>query len=104
MYPTIHIAIIADKINRDTQKTLLEVKSDTKAIAQVALPELEKYGDSMRKFILAKESSSDDTEPSVMESIENILTTFKSDIRQINFENGDLDTIKNQLDELTKKQ
>jgi hypothetical protein len=42
----------ADRVNNLTRDLLTEIKSDAKTVAQVALPELRAYGDSMRRFVL----------------------------------------------------
>ena len=42
----------ADRVNEKTTDLLVEIKSDAKAISQVAMPELKAYGDSMRRFVL----------------------------------------------------
>lgn len=39
-----------DLVNKETQKLLLDVKTDAGIISQIAMPELKAYGDTMRSF------------------------------------------------------
>lgn len=45
----------ADRINRETQSLLTEIKSDAKSIANYAIPELREYGKYMREYAFKKE-------------------------------------------------
>ena len=38
----------ADKVNQDTTKLLIDIRSDAKAITEVVMPELRAYGETMR--------------------------------------------------------
>jgi len=49
----------ADKTNRETQQLLSEIRSDAKSIAQHVMPELQKYGESFRKFVFSKDDERD---------------------------------------------
>lgn len=41
----------ANKTNEDTRDLLIEIRTDAKAVAAVAMPELERYGDMSRQVI-----------------------------------------------------
>ena len=38
----------AEKVNQDTTKLLIDIRSDAKAITEVVMPELRAYGETMR--------------------------------------------------------
>ncbi|SDG41469.1 hypothetical protein SAMN05216571_112101 [Onishia taeanensis] len=54
---TLHIKRETDRVSERTIDVLTEVKSDAKSVAQVAMPELRAYGDSMRRFILSSNNA-----------------------------------------------
>jgi len=41
----------ADAIYRETQNLLIEIKTDSKTISQIAMPELRAYGESIRNYV-----------------------------------------------------
>lgn len=44
----------SDRVNQKTQDVLIEIKTDAKAISQYAMPELQRYGDSMRSLVIQR--------------------------------------------------
>jgi uncharacterized phage-associated protein len=51
IYISFHQKKEADKINEKTVNLLVEIRTDAKTVSQVAMPELQKYGDMSRKMI-----------------------------------------------------
>lgn len=54
MWITLYLKGEADKVNKTTVEMLIQIQSNAKAIAQVAMPELRAYGDSMRQLLTLK--------------------------------------------------
>lgn len=72
----------ADKTNQKTQEMLTEIRSDAKSIAQVAMPELKAYGDSVRRYIFKEEGAAPDSgveriEKSVNEAMDKIMNELR---------------------------
>ena len=72
----------ADKTNKKTQELLTEIRGDAKSIAQVAMPELKAYGDSVRRHIFKGEdtitsSSVEQIEKSVNEAMNKIMDELR---------------------------
>mgnify|MGYP001131798393 CR=1 FL=1 len=90
----------ADQTNRETRELLTEIKSDAKAVAQYALPELKAYGDSVRQFVFQKE---DTQSTSRVSNLEKVLAESQDrtqrqieEIRQA----SDVEAVRAKLDEL----
>lgn len=77
---TFHMKSETDRVNEKTSEVLIEIKTDAKAISQVAMPELKAYGDSMRRYILnggdVKESI--DSKNDILRKLENLDEKIKS--------------------------
>jgi len=88
-----------DNVNKSTQETLSQVRTDAKTLSQIALPELRAYGESMRKFAFKKVTGSE-IESDITNKIEEALNSIRKDVEEIKKKN-DVDEIKKELKELT---
>ncbi|MFZ3431494.1 hypothetical protein [Vibrio harveyi] len=84
-----------DAVNEKTKTLLLEVHSDAKTISAVAMPELKKYGEAMRKFVFKEQSSSES------ESLREAIRHMREEIAQIKNFNGLTKEMEEKLDDLT---
>lgn len=89
----------ADRTNRRTQELLTDIRSDAKALAQVAMPELRAYGDSVRRFIFEGGSTSDSTFAHIERSVSSAMEKITQELQQVR-EAGDPMALQRQLDSL----
>ncbi|MGP9685999.1 hypothetical protein [Halomonas sp. AOP25-F1-15] len=69
-----------DRVNEKISEVLIEIKTDAKAISQVAMPELKAYGDSMRRYVLNGSENKDSTNSNndILEKLESLDEKIKS--------------------------
>ena len=86
----------SDSVNEKTKELLLDVHSDAKTISAVAMPELKKYGEAMRKFVFKEQSSFDS------ESLADSINKINKEIKEIKKSNGLSDDVLNKLSHIEK--
>ena len=93
----------ADKTNQRTQDLLSEIRSDAKAISQVAMPELRAYGDSVRRYIFESDGAKSGLNASEIEDSINIsMNGIRNELLEVKKSN-DILNVKDRLKSLENK-
>jgi hypothetical protein len=97
---SLHMKDKADETNQRTHEMLTEIRSDAKSIVGYAMPELQKYGDSVREFAFQKDRSDPDAiPPKIEEALQQTKKTTEEQIKAIRSET-DLKAVWARLDQL----
>jgi len=94
---SLHSKAEADRTNRLTQDLLSEIRGDARAVAQVAMPELKAYGDSIRRFVFEGETGT--RALPLEESVSDLMDRLNRELAEIR-ESTDLRSVKQRLEEL----
>lgn len=90
----------ADHTHQETRDLLTEVRSDAKSIAQVAMPELRAYGESVRRYVFKSSGSSDNASAAALEhQLSTNLNGIRSELEELRAE-SDVTAIRKRLSEL----
>ena len=96
----LHFKRESDLLNKETINLLIEIRSDAKTVAQVALPELRAYGESMRKLVIEKYYPGQ-TAPSTEDNLVAALGKIESEIVSLR-KSTDISEIRRKLDDVSK--
>jgi hypothetical protein len=96
----LHFKRESDLLNKETTNLLIEIRSDAKTVAQVALPELRAYGESMRKLVIEKHYPGQPAPPAE-ENLVTALGNIESEIVSLR-KATDISEIKRKLDDVSK--
>jgi len=92
-----------DKTNQRTQDLLTEIKSDAKSVVQYAMPELQKFGDSVREFAFRQGGGDPDALPAGVEkALRESTESIQAELDKIRGEK-DISAMKRKVDDLEKQ-
>lgn len=92
----------SDKVNQKSMEILTEIKSDSKTISQIAMPELKAYGDSVRKFIFHSKKTEASEEDNLKFNLSEKLSNIEKSLTQLTKET-DNSSIKRKLETVTEQ-